>query len=257
MPGTPPTSPRFDVPRYADTDVAEFSSQVNAITDTIDAAVAKRLVPNLLSASGTGADHQVIVAAANEIVTLPTPSSEYELICVYAKDDSSGVSGSAPVTVQVTSGSKIYGKGLGVSGVTSFLLGTPGAFAWLFSYDGTNWRIVHGAQDTGWVACTLPAGCASYGDTLAARKIGDMIDLKGGVQDNTGGTVTTVFTLPAFAAPSAQRLIDSTSYYDTTAWRNPAPFIIGAGSTAVTQAQSGTLQTNGTILTFDGVRYAA
>jgi len=36
LPGSPPTSPIFGVPRYADSDAATFSSQVNAITDTFD-----------------------------------------------------------------------------------------------------------------------------------------------------------------------------------------------------------------------------
>jgi microcystin-dependent protein len=37
MPGTPPTSPNFGAPRYADSDTMSFSEQVNAITDTVDA----------------------------------------------------------------------------------------------------------------------------------------------------------------------------------------------------------------------------
>lgn len=151
MPGTPPQSPRFSVPRYADGDTAQFSVQTNAITDGFDGYVARRLTPNILTGSATVADHQVVVAGASETVTLPAPSSEHELIAVYAKDDIAGVSGATPVTITVSSG-KIYGKGLGTSGATSLVLGTPGAFVWLFSPDGTNWKIVHGEQDTGWVA---------------------------------------------------------------------------------------------------------
>ena len=36
MPGSPPTSPNFGAPRYADTDVAAFATQVNAITDAFE-----------------------------------------------------------------------------------------------------------------------------------------------------------------------------------------------------------------------------
>lgn len=38
MPGTPPVTPNLNIPRYADTDPAAFSDQVNAISDTVDAA---------------------------------------------------------------------------------------------------------------------------------------------------------------------------------------------------------------------------
>lgn len=185
MPGTPAQSPRFDIPRYADTDAASFSAQVNAITDGFDAAVAKRLIPNILAGSATVADHQVVVAGASETVTLPAPSSEHELICVYAKDDVAGVSGSAPVTIVASSG-KIYGKGLGVAGVTSIALGTPGAFVWLFSADGTNWKIVHGEQNTGWVAITPAAGMSG---TAQYRVRGDEVELSGSLENQSGSTL--------------------------------------------------------------------
>jgi hypothetical protein len=42
MPGTPATSPNFDIPRYADTDDAAFSDQVNAITDGFDSQAEKK-----------------------------------------------------------------------------------------------------------------------------------------------------------------------------------------------------------------------
>lgn len=40
MPGTPPSSPRFAIPRPADTDTASFSVQVNPIIDGFDANAA-------------------------------------------------------------------------------------------------------------------------------------------------------------------------------------------------------------------------
>jgi microcystin-dependent protein len=45
MPGTPATSPRLGIPRYANTDAADFATDVNAITDRID---------SVLSVMGTG-----------------------------------------------------------------------------------------------------------------------------------------------------------------------------------------------------------
>lgn len=39
MPGVPPTTPNFAIPRYAQADPATFSSQVNGISDQVDSAV--------------------------------------------------------------------------------------------------------------------------------------------------------------------------------------------------------------------------
>jgi microcystin-dependent protein len=39
MPGTPPTSPNVNAPRYADTDTADFAADVNAVTDAFDAYI--------------------------------------------------------------------------------------------------------------------------------------------------------------------------------------------------------------------------
>jgi microcystin-dependent protein len=41
MPGTPPSSPNFGVPRYSDGDTASFSVQVNGVTDVFDANAVK------------------------------------------------------------------------------------------------------------------------------------------------------------------------------------------------------------------------
>jgi hypothetical protein len=38
MPGTPPTSPRFAAPRYADADAADFAAAVNPVIDALDLA---------------------------------------------------------------------------------------------------------------------------------------------------------------------------------------------------------------------------
>lgn len=40
MPGNPPTSPRFNAPRYSESDDVVFSAQVNSVTDTFDVKVA-------------------------------------------------------------------------------------------------------------------------------------------------------------------------------------------------------------------------
>lgn len=38
MPGSPPTTPNVGIPRYADTDTASFSAQLNGVSDVVDAA---------------------------------------------------------------------------------------------------------------------------------------------------------------------------------------------------------------------------
>lgn len=43
MPGTPPTTPNYGLPRYAQTDAASFSVQVNAITDLVDTKLRKTM----------------------------------------------------------------------------------------------------------------------------------------------------------------------------------------------------------------------
>ena len=40
MPGTPATSPRLGIPRYANTDAADFATDVNAVVDAVDASIA-------------------------------------------------------------------------------------------------------------------------------------------------------------------------------------------------------------------------
>lgn len=70
MPGTPATSPRFGIARYADADVASFSAQVNAITDGFDAGAAK-LAPavSALPSSPVDGDEFFFVAdVANGVV---------------------------------------------------------------------------------------------------------------------------------------------------------------------------------------------
>jgi hypothetical protein len=192
LPGTPPTSPRFGVSRPADTDTAQFSVQVCAVIDQFDANVERRFTPLAATVNTTASNHQIVTASGGVTVTLPAPTSEHELIAVVAKDDASGVSGSTPVTISTGGTNKIYGKGLGTAGVTSIVLGTPGAFVWLFSYDGTNWRIVKGERDTGWVAITAISGVnnAVSGNYPATyRQRGDMVELAGVLLNNTGGTI--------------------------------------------------------------------
>jgi hypothetical protein len=61
--GTPPTSPVFGVPRYSSADAADFPTQANAITDTLDAGAIKH---------GTITDTDVVAANKDGAITLPS-----------------------------------------------------------------------------------------------------------------------------------------------------------------------------------------
>lgn len=69
MPGSPPASPNFGAPRYADDDDATFSQQVNSVTDTFDALAVRNNDPRLTDLR-TPADASVTTAKlANGAVT--------------------------------------------------------------------------------------------------------------------------------------------------------------------------------------------
>lgn len=143
----------------------------------------------------TSANYGEIIeaAAGNLTVTLPSPSVSGQIVGVVG-----GGGGTTPVTV---SGTNIYGTGMW-SGSSSFKLGTVGSFAILQS-DGSNWIIVAGEQDTGWVNVT-PAANFSLGSgayrTAAVRLQGDRVDMRGALSlsADTGGAVT-MATVPSFA----------------------------------------------------------
>jgi hypothetical protein len=118
---------------------------------------------------------QSLVAAPNANITLPAPTAPGAVITVRANGS---VTASSPVTV---SASSIYGVGL--PGVTSFVLGTQSAFATLQS-DGTAWGVIAGQQDTGWVALTLGSGISAWasGYTPSYRRTGITVQLSGTLQ---------------------------------------------------------------------------
>ena len=109
--------------------------------------------------------------------------------------------GDGAITVSAASG-VIYGPGLG-SGASSFALSVPGAYAALTS-DGTNWFLIAGIPDTGWIAPSLINSWANYGGGYTSagyRKVGDIVQLRGAL---TGGTIGLAgFTLPAGYRPMA------------------------------------------------------
>jgi hypothetical protein len=113
----------------------------------------------------------------------------------------SGVTGATAVTVTAAGGKAINGRGLAAG--TSFKLGTPFAHATL-QYDGANWLIVDGEQDTGWLTVTLINGATVGSLAPQGRLRGDEVRLKG---DLTLGGNATFATVPAVLKPTFGVLI--------------------------------------------------
>lgn len=163
------------------------------------------LIYQAISTNTSATDgHVYQVTAAGVTVTLPSPSTN-ATIGVF---NGSGTAAS-PTTVTASSGN-IVGSGVSASSIS---LGISGAHVMLQA-NGSNWLIVAGQQDTGWVACTLgtnitvPGGYAPAVFSPTARIIGDMGYLSGVMMNNTGGVVGAGYvwlTLPssAFQPPNS------------------------------------------------------
>ena len=135
---------------------------------------------------------QWLYAVGGTTITLPTPA----LNSVVAISAQGSATGASPVTV---SGTNIWG--LGLAGASSFTLGISQAFAILQS-DGTNWFILSGQQDTGWVALSLGGGVSAGGGyTPTARLVGSTVYLSGGPL--TGSAITAWATIPAGLRPTS------------------------------------------------------
>jgi len=148
------------------------------------------------SASVTAVAGQMVNISGGQTLTLPSPSVANLLVGAVTY-------GALSATVATPSG-LISGPGH-TGGVTSIPIaaGTPV----VFESNGTNWQVVSGQQDTGWVAITPTATgfTASTSPPLAARLIGDRVWFRGQFLNGNGGSTsggTTLATLPgAFASP--------------------------------------------------------
>lgn len=149
-------------------------------------------------------------ASGNITVTLPSAATS-TTVTVYA---GAAISGTNQITVSRAGGATI--SGVGVAGTTSFLLGTAGAYAVLAS-DGTNWFIVSGQQDTGWLNLTLTGSVSGAGGTFyspSSRQRGDEIRLKGAMLNGTGSTIASGSawaTLPTGITAPARTVLTAAS----------------------------------------------
>ena len=191
------------------------------------------LKPQSVAVNTNAASGNLYRATATATITLPGHSAGQVVGVI-------NVSGTTTVA-----GTSI--QGVGLSAAASFTLGTPGAAAILVD-DGTNWNIVAGQQDTGWVALTLTTMTTVAGYYVpAVRVIGNMAYTRGLAQATgtiTGGT--TCMTFPSVAWPAS---------------KTELPFAaIGAGAGATLQttgalAMAGNLS-NGNNVMLDGLSYS-
>ena len=160
------------------------------------------VVPVAVTASTsciTGNLYVVSISTAAVVMTLPTPANG---ACI-------GVSTRAITTgsVTVTASSGVtFGPGMTSAGVTSFPLSTQGAEVLLLA-DGTNWNVIAGAQDSGWIAVLGGVGFQnswvnfSNGYSSAAYRLtGNVVRITGNVKSGASGSV--IFTLPSGFRPT-------------------------------------------------------
>ncbi len=129
--------------------------------------------------------------------TLPAPTAGIAI--GFKKADS----GAGLNTITAGSG-VILGPGTGSAGSASIPCSALGAYV-VLQGDGTNWHIVAGQQDSGWVPLTysnswVSSGGPASGATAAGyRLIGNEVRLGGAIKSGTNAA--TAFTLPAGARP--------------------------------------------------------
>jgi hypothetical protein len=135
-----PKSPtaRLGIPRYEDSETAAFSTQVNAISEAVDAKAELRLVNRPLEVNATAVAQDRIIfkgtgGGSGYTATLPVPAAEARIAVL------NETTATKECKVKVNTG-KIYGDF--VAGATEITL-SVGQHVELVS-DGTNWFIVAG-----------------------------------------------------------------------------------------------------------------
>jgi hypothetical protein len=183
------------------TDTPAVHTDIQALANSLETVP---LFPTSATTSRTGVIGESVNVSAGQTITLPSSAPKGGRIQIY----SGAASGVSPVTVATSSGQVIFG--LGVGSASSFKLGTPLAEVTLL-WDGAEWIIVSGQQNTGWVPLTLGSGIATASgyDTPSARIEGDIVRFKGALQNTTGSQIAagaTLATVPSGAMhPSATR----------------------------------------------------
>jgi hypothetical protein len=206
--------------------------------------------PSAISASITNTPYAVpgtlylVTTSTNAItIDLPTPVSG-ATIGVKKVD---AAAGTITISTAATSG-YILGPGVPAN-ATSIQCSAYGAYVELQA-DGTNWHIVEGQQDSGWLAFSYINSWASVagpatGNTVAGYRItGNVVRLGGRI--GTGASNTQAFTLPAGYRPLY--LVEFPGITTVTT--------ISAGLVLITTAGACTVNNGaGTIPQLDGITF--
>jgi hypothetical protein len=173
------------------------SPEMNQLADMVLYPIAVSASTNPLVAGGA---YIVTTGASALTMTLPAPGVAGNIIAVKKADNTAG-------TITINSG--IYGDFLGPgipASTTTIQISAVGASITLLC-DGSNWHVVAGAQDTGWLPIPTytnswfsSSGPATGGTVAGYRVTGDVVRLGGIISGGTTGTLA--FTLPATAYPA-------------------------------------------------------
>lgn len=159
-----------------------------------------RLAARAVTANVTAnAGDLCIVTSGNPTVTLPAASAN---AVVGVSILNFAVTGALPVTV---TGPALSIVGVGLNGVTSVIMGTPGA-TMIFMSDGAKWYIIAGPDlGAGWISLSTyfaNGASATVGRFAPAYRLwGNKVELRGNL---TTGTSSIGLTLPAFLTPVNQ-----------------------------------------------------
>jgi hypothetical protein len=191
-------TPVWGRPYPSESDVPDVAADLHSLALSLESVP---LFPTTATTSRTGVNGESVAVSPSQTLTLPASPVKGDRIQIIALGT---VAGATPVTV--AGGGKTI-NGVGLSGASSFLLGTPNSNTTV-QYDGTAWRVIDGQQDTGWVLLTLPVtNVLSFGALPASARLrGDTIRLKGFLKNLTGSPIaanTVIANYPNAWGPSS------------------------------------------------------
>lgn len=165
------------------------------------------LAPRATSVAYTAVSQDYVIATGGGYtITLPAPTAN-RIVGVKAVT----ANGTSVIAISTPSG-VIRGEGVN-TGATGIILGAPGAYVTLLA-DGTDWHIVAGEQDSGWIGISYAALYSDYGGGFTGgqyRKRGGRVDMRGLVKYATPGSYPVsgpLGNLPAGYRPAGNEIFD-------------------------------------------------
>jgi hypothetical protein len=231
-------------------DTPAVHTDIEALANSLESTP---LYPTTAVTSRTGIAGESVLVSPSQTLTLPAAPTKGDIIQIIA---GGAVTGATAVTV-AASGSKVI-NGPGLSSGASFPLGMPQSRATV-QYDGTAWRITHGAPDTGWLSLTLGSGLVNLGAGQfipAGRLVGDNpVELRGACVNNSSTTPqgTVIATVPAAlqVVPVTGVRFTITVYSSANLMAN----VLISGTTMYYEAGNAVPATG--VISFDGTSYYA